>query len=135
MQVFGALPTSSDVCDVATFLWSGFLFRWCWYFPYTRVTYIFLHVILSAFNSLCLDHFVALIHKISTVINHIIVIIMVRKLVVCLPRITYYYIIGKDILFWFFNQFSHTSAQNDRQSTLVFIVILKLWHTLECLIF
>ena len=31
MQVFGALPTSSDVCDVATFLWEGLLFRWCWY--------------------------------------------------------------------------------------------------------
>ena len=30
MQVFGALPTSSDVCDVATFLWAGILFRWCW---------------------------------------------------------------------------------------------------------
>ena len=23
MQVFGALPTSCDVCDVAIFLWSG----------------------------------------------------------------------------------------------------------------
>ena len=32
MQVFGALPTSSDVCDVATFLWSGLLFRWCWWY-------------------------------------------------------------------------------------------------------
>ena len=31
MQVFGALPTSSDVCDVATFLWAGTLFRWCWF--------------------------------------------------------------------------------------------------------
>ena len=30
MKVFGALPTSYDVCDVTTFLWAGILFRWRW---------------------------------------------------------------------------------------------------------
>ena len=30
MQFFGALPTTSDVCHVATFLWTGLLSRWCW---------------------------------------------------------------------------------------------------------
>ena len=30
MQFFGALPTTSDVCYVATILWTGLLSRWCW---------------------------------------------------------------------------------------------------------
>ena len=33
MQVFGALPTSSDVCDVARLLWLGLVSRRCWLNP------------------------------------------------------------------------------------------------------
>ena len=32
MQVFGTLLTSSDICNVATFLWAGILFRWCCFY-------------------------------------------------------------------------------------------------------
>ena len=34
MQFFGALPTTSDVWHVATFLWPGLVSRWCWYNAY-----------------------------------------------------------------------------------------------------
>ena len=33
MQVFGALPTSFDVCNVARLLWPGLVSRKCWKYP------------------------------------------------------------------------------------------------------